>query len=214
VPAQNVFRWLDGRGWLVLAGGGETGDIRAQALGRAAADGGLACISLKGDPNLLEDLEDLGAPSGYLVDLNTEDDQTIHDRLAEAGIIVIDSAASVKEARSLLRGAPIEGIQQAFEHGAVVLAEGITAAAFGGWLLLSGGEVTEGLEWLENALVAAPQLAIPDLATYARPVLLAQPSAIAVGIGQGSALALGPDSEVETWGEKRVTIALGTAYSS
>jgi hypothetical protein len=211
MPAQNVFRWLDGRGWLVLAGGGETGDIRAQALGRASADGGLACISLKGDPLLLDDLEDLGAPSGYLVDLNTEDDKTIHDRLAEAGIIVIDSAPSVKEARSSLRGAAIEGIQQAFENGAVVLVEGVTAAAFGGWVLLSGGEVTEGLEWLENALVAP---AIPDLATYARPVLIAQPSAIAVGIGQGSALALGPDGEVETWGEKRVTIALGNAYTS
>lgn len=210
MPAQNVFRWLDGRGWLVLAGGGETGDIRAQALGRASADGGLACISLKGDPALLDDLEDLGAPSGYLVDLNTEDDKTIHDRLAEAGIIVIDSAASVKEARSSLRGAPIEGIQQAFENGAVVLVEGVTAAAFGGWLLLPGGEVTEGLEWLENALVAP---AIVDLAAYAYPALLAQPSAIAVGIGQGSALALGPDGEVETWGEKRVTVALGASYT-
>src|SRR5574338_120647 len=92
---NNVLRWQDGRGWLILSGGGQAAsDVRAEALGRAAADGGVAYITLGGrtesGEKALADMEDLGAPSGYLVDVLTEDDDTVNTKLSEAGIVVIE----------------------------------------------------------------------------------------------------------------------------
>ncbi|MFN8448489.1 MAG: hypothetical protein U0521_07830 [Anaerolineae bacterium] len=98
MPTQTVLQWLDGRGWLVLSGGGSD-EICAQALGRVAADG-VACVSPSGDPDaLLDDIADLGAPSGYLVDVFGEDDQTLRDKLAQAGMIVVVAGASGVDVR-------------------------------------------------------------------------------------------------------------------
>jgi len=41
-----------------------------------------------------------------------------------------------------------------------------------------------------------------------------QADAIIVGLGVGSALVLGPNGEVETWGRREVMVALGPAYSA
>lgn len=215
---NNVLRWQDGRGWLILSGGGEAqSDVRAEALGRAAADGGVAYVTLGGQSTLgekaLADMEDLGAPPGYLVDVLTEDDQTVQSSLAEAGIVVIENGADVDELRSSLIGAAIDGIRTAFQNGAVVLAEGNAAVVFGAWVLLGSDELTSGFEWLENGLIIPGITSISESAV-AQDVLVRQPAAIAIGIGEGSALALGPDGEVETWGRRQVTIALGKEYGS
>lgn len=216
MASQNVLRWHDGRGWLVLSGGGDSvTDVRAQALGRAAADGGVAYLSL-GNHNgwsetALADMDDLGAPPGYIVDALAEDDQTLIARLGEAAIIVIEDAPEVDTVRSGLLGAAIEGIQAAFETGAVVLAEGSAAMALGAWVVTAGGQVLAGLDWLEHALVVPGVTAVAQSAP-ARIVLQAQPAAIAVGVGFGSALALGPDGEVEPWGQGQVTVALGPEF--
>jgi hypothetical protein len=215
---NNVLRWLDGRGWLVLSGGSDSlSEVRAQALGRAAADGGVAYVRLGGQTAMgekaLADMEDLGAPSGYLVDVMSEDDQTIQSRLTESGIIVVEGDASIDDLRSGLIGAAADGIQAAFQNGALVLAEGRAATVFGAWVLRELGDLTSGLEWLENGLVVSGITSVSQSAA-AQSVLLLQPGAIAVGIGDGSALALGPDGEVETWGARQVTIALGKDYSA
>lgn len=220
MPEQNVFHWLDGRGWLVLSGridpqGADIGDIRSLILARSIADGGVACVALSGDVSaaerLLEDLEDLGAPSGYIVDVVAEDDTTIQARLADAGIIVIDSASDAETARSNLIGAPIDGIQTAYENGAMVLIEGHSTSAFGTWVMLRDRDVVSGLEWVEGAVIVSTDGAVSGAA---RPILEAQPAGYAIGIGQGSALALGPDGQVEVWGRGNVGIALGAAYVS
>lgn len=215
---NNVLRWLDGRGWLVLSGSGDNlSAVRANALSRAAADGGVAYVSLGGQSEQVEkvlaDMEDLGAPPGYFVDILSEDDQTIQAKLADAGIVVIDGSASIDDLRSSLIGAAIEGIQTAFQNGAVVLAEGRAAVVFAAWVLREFGELTSGLEWLENSLIM-PGITSVSQSGAVQEVLLLQPGAIAVGIGEGSALALGPDGEVETWGEGIVTVALGKDYGA
>jgi len=100
MPAQTIFKWRDGRGWLTLATGQgaaqEIDDIRARALQRTSADGGVAIVFLGDDPDagerLLDDLEDLGAPTGYVVDVIAEDDATIRERLTDASVIVIFGA--------------------------------------------------------------------------------------------------------------------------
>jgi len=138
---------------------------------------------------------------------------TIRQKLGEASVIVITDHPDVADLRSALFGAAEAGIRDAYLNGAVVLVEGRSCMVFGAWVVLEAGELVGGFEWLEAALV------IPSLVSIAQSpeaiaVLDAQPSAIAVGMGPGSALALGPENQVEPWGNKQVTVALGRDYQT
>ena len=42
--------------------------------------------------------------------------------------------------------------------------------------------------------------------------MTSEPGAVALGIGSDSALALGPDGQLEVWGEQQVDVALGPAW--
>jgi hypothetical protein len=214
MASNAILRWIDGRGWLVLSASNND-EVRAMVLARASADGGVAYVSMGGveAENVLADMEDLGASSGYLVDVLAEDDATIRQKLGEAGVIVIAAEVDVLDARDGLMGSAISGIRDAFANGAVVLAEGECAAVFGAWVMLDSGKIISGLDWLESALVLPGVTSVGE-SDKAKTVLNAQPAAIAVGIGLGSALVLGPDGEVETWGNKQVTVALGRDYSA
>lgn len=216
MPTKTIFRWPDGRGWIVLSGGADPGgEVRAMAIGRAAADGGVACVTAgagaESAEHALEDLKDLGAPSGYLVDVMSEDDATITAKLADAGFILIEAGESAADVKSALMGAAIEGIQAAYENGAVLLVEGMSAQVFGDWIVKPNGQLAAGLEWLQGGLIAP---GITRVAEWAREVLLSQPLAYAAGIGAGSALALGPDGQIEIWGKGEVSVALGRNYQT
>jgi len=205
MPSVNVLRWIDGRGWIVLSGGADD-DVRAMAINRSSADGGIAVIALDGSgDDLNEDIGDLGAPSSYEVDVFTEDDESVENKIGEASVVLVSSAASADGARSALRGAAITGMLHAYQNGAVILLEGETAAAFGSWII----SAAEGLEWVEGAVIL---IGIQDAAARAKLILDAQPTAVALAIESGSALALGPDGQIEPWGNNQVTIALGSAF--
>ncbi len=206
MPSVNVLRWIDGRGWIVLSGGADD-DVRAMAINRSSADGGIAVIALDGSgDDLNDDIGDLGAPSSYEVDVFTEDDESVENKIGEASVVLVSSAASADGARSALRGAAITGMLHAYQNGAVILLEGETAAAFGSWII----SAAEGLEWVEGAVIL---IGIQDAAARAKLILDAQPTAVALAIESGSALALGPDGQIEPWGNNQVTIALGSAFT-
>jgi hypothetical protein len=216
MASNNVLRWLDGQGWLILSGSPDaSSEVRAQAIGRAAADGGVAYASLGGDlaDKVLSDMESLGSPAGFVVDLLTEDDETIRTKLYEAGIIVIEAGKSVTDIRSALLGAAVEGMRTAFENGALVLAEGAAASVFGEWAVVDGERIVTGLGWFKNAVVLADVTSAAE-SPSGKLVLAHHPNGIAVGLGKGSALALGPAGEVETWGNRQVTLALGAGFSA
>jgi hypothetical protein len=211
---SSIFQWLDGRGWLVLSGGDTPhSDIRAQVLGRAKAEGRVAYIALDApeDSEAMNDMADLGAPTGYMVDVLTENDDTIYNQLAEANVIVVEDTSAIDDLRSSLLGAAVAGMQAAYERSAIVLVEGDSTAVFGGWVLLESGETCEGLTWLQNALLL-PKVTSVSESSVSRTVWAAHPRAIAIGIGAGSALALGPNGQIELWGQQQVTIVLGPAY--
>ena len=161
----------------------------------------------------MNDLQDLGAPAGYFVDVLSEDDETIRSKIGEASLIVVEPGASSADMRSALMGAAVEGMQTAFENGAVILLEGKSASIFGAWMLLETGEIRQGIGWLSQMFIlpGVTEVAQSDMGKEA---LKEEASALAIGIGEGSALALGPDGEVEPWGEKQVTIALGRSFTS
>jgi hypothetical protein len=209
MPAFSVFQWREGRGWLVLAGAPQE-ETRAQVLSRAAADGAVAVLSLPdGQADLiLADLEDLGAPAGYLVDVVTESDDELRYRIGEAGVVVISAAGDPDDVRSLLAGAALDGVETAFEHGAIVLAEGAAAQAFGAWLL-SEGAVPDGFGWLGNLVI---DIGPPPVGGEALAVIEMNPEGVALALAEDAAVAFGPDGQVELWGSRRVAVTLGTAY--
>jgi hypothetical protein len=219
MSANNVLRWRDGRGWLILAGGASD-EIRASALARVDSDGNSAYVSLGNESGsslslaerTLEDMEDLGARSGYIVDVTADDDETLLDRLKNTSIVAIPSSGSVETMRAGLMGAAIKGIQAAHENGAVILAEGAGAVVFGTWVLLDSN-IVEGLKWVENVIVVLDATSISQQPAIQR-ILKAQPEAIAIRIGGDSALALGPDGEIELWGKKQITRTLGSGYQA
>jgi hypothetical protein len=211
---NNVLRWQDGRGWLVLSGGAAVeSEIRARVIERNTADGGVAYISVNVPEGsaALDDMSDLGAPTGYQVDILTEDDNTIFKSLSEAGIVVLEDTQSPADLRSGLQGAALTGIKAAFERGAMILAEGNSAALTGSWVALHEGSTLVGLDWVKHGVIL-PRITSIAESKQAQAIVDSESEAIIIGIGWGSALALGPNGEVETWGERQVTLALGRAY--
>ena len=188
-------------------------DIRAQAIQRISADGALACALVNGESasadQLLEDLEDLGAPTGYLVDLVSEDDEMIESRLRDASFIVLESGSSVDAVRSTIVGAGERGIRQAYENGAVILAEGLSAVFMGRWLMREGGTLVNGLDWLQASLIVP---VTTDLTALVKPVVDEYPDIFALGIGVQTALVFGPDGQIETWGKRQIAVTLGSHY--
>jgi len=209
MPAFSIFRWRGGRGWLVLAGAAQD-EIRGHALSRAAADGAVAVIASTAAfaDEALADLEDLGAPAGYIVDVIAEPDEDILLKIGEAGIVVVTVAGGdPDEVRSMLTGAAVQALDQAFQNGAVILAEGAAAQVMGAWLL-SDGFTPDGFAWLEGAVI---ELGPPPVGGDALAALESHPEGLAIALAEDAAVAFGPDGQVELWGSRRVAVTLGAA---
>jgi hypothetical protein len=85
--------------------------------------------------------------------------------------------------------------------------------AFGAYIVCDSGQTAAGLSWLEDALIVPGAASLAE-SESARILLNAYADALAVGLGSRSALALGPDGIVETWGERQIAVALGRSYRS
>ncbi|MEO1643762.1 MAG: hypothetical protein AAFR67_01145 [Chloroflexota bacterium] len=214
--AEKTLQYLSGNGWLVFSGGHTTGSpLRARALARARAYGITAYISTADDggDSLLEDMEDLGARSGYFIDPEYDDPTDTIADLKTASLVIVEMGTSINALYRLLKGPAIEGIKQAYERGAVVLIEGLAGNIFGRWVVTDSGDIVDGLNWVNNAFVE-PQSAGAEDSRAVRAVLNEIADAVAINIESGSALALGPDGAVEVWGEgQNVTISLGRNFA-
>jgi hypothetical protein len=208
---DSVLNWIEGRGWLILSGGADAlGEVRSMALARMNAIGRVAYVSLDddGDEALMDDMADLGAPTGYIVNVMVEDDETIRERLADVGLVVIPGEAGVGFLRSSLLGAALDGVRDAYERGAVIFAEGEAASLFGVSVVDEDGAILDGFGWVDDSYIAIGVTSVAD-SDYARQVLTSGKATVGIGVNIGSALALGPAGSIETWGEGQVTIALG-----
>lgn len=205
-----VLRWESGAGWLILSGGPDAlSDIRAEALSRMIPDGEIIYIGVDeaAADDLIEDMGELGATTGFLVNVLIEDDNSIASHLSNAALVVIPAEIDPRDLHSVLQGAAIKAIREAYQRGAVILIEGDSSAVFG-HLYVVDGMGYEGFGWLQSALIVPGVTSINESAV-AQDVLAADAAALAVGVGMGSALALGPQGQVETWGHREVTLALG-----
>ena len=215
--SESKLQYLSGLGWLVFSGGNTAGsEIRAQAIARAKSYGVTAYISTADDggDELFDDMLDLGARTGYFIDLEFDEPEEMIEQLKTASLIAIEVGSSVDALYHALRGAALEGIKQAYERGGVVLIEGLAANLFGRWLLSDEGQILEGFNWIVNAFIEPESTGIDD-SRAVQTILHQIEDAIAINIAAGSALVLGAEGQIEIWGEdKEVTISLGRSYTA
>lgn len=205
------FSWQAGSGWIVLSGRVDAlSEIRARALSRCDASGAIAYISLLGDLGdaLMDDMAELGATSGYLVDLEADDNNAIYERLSNAAMIVVEADGQGEDLLRLLRRTAVHALKEALNRGSLILLEGGAAATAGEFMLSVTGEFTAGIGLVQSALIAADALDIAQ-SELLRSLRLQLPDASFIGLPPGSALVLGPDGAIETWGEQQVSISLG-----
>lgn len=212
---NHILQWPHGRGWIILSGGHVSGSpLRTQVLQRVNREGPVVYLG-QGNPSdeTLDDLEDLGAPTGFHVDLVAEDDESIIEQVKGASLVVIDETHSAESMKHNLAGAAIEGILEAYRLGAVLFFEGQNASVIGSVFVNEDGILIDGLDWLTNTLVMVGA-ELQNQPVTAQSVLQVRRELSALEIAFGSALALGPFNQVETWGNAQVKITLGQDHIS
>lgn len=215
MPQSSIFRWRDGEGWLVLAGGGDMRstdavEILTEVLSRTVSEGPLAYIWAAGDVDeadkFLEWIGELGGRTGYLMDVVAEEAEEVMQQLGEAGIIVLGDGPEVEKLRSSVSGAAMAGIRQAYASGATILGIGAGASVMG-YAIVAGEDSQRGFNWLEQALV------LPNYdeqqADVMHRFLSEYPDTYGLGLSQDAAVAFLPGGSVEVWGNKRIVVSLG-----
>jgi hypothetical protein len=214
--AEGTLNYLAGRGWLIFSGGNTPdGEIRALAIARAKTYGITAYISSADDGGdaLMDDMEDLGARSGYFIDLEMEESEDTLDELKTSSLVVIEVGTSIDTLHAALRGDVLEGVKQAYQNGGVVLIEGLAVNLFGRWVVADDGAIIDGLNWVKNAFIEPESTGAED-SRAVKAVLSEMADAVAINIEAGAALALGPNGAIERWGEDaNVTISLGRKFT-
>ncbi|HEY75517.1 MAG TPA: type 1 glutamine amidotransferase-like domain-containing protein [Thermoflexia bacterium] len=213
------LRWATGAGWLVLMGGEEVPEASDRLLARADFSRPIAILptasgSAAWGERLLDEYADLGGPRGYVVPVFTPADAQEEENerlLAEAGLILLEDGDGITLAR-VLRGTPaLYGVAEAFARGATIVGVGAGAAPLGEWVLAVNegpdpvGE--QGWGWIRGGVVI-PRFRDAEQEPQLRRVLRRWPGMLGLGIPDGVALALGPDGQVETWGEGNVTVVV------
>ncbi len=223
---QGPLHWLSGRGWLVLSGGGdwrqgETDPIDAHVLGLANLDRPVVALFSKGAPENAEEIIEhytlLGGPTGEAFVLPKMTQQDLHDSaftalLEEAGILYLGGEDPVQLVQRLRNTPALKFIVRGFAtlQSLILVGNGGAAAALGTWLAPSHpGEIARGFGFLRNAVVA-PHFTQTEEASLLHDLLSAHPNQLGLGIPEGTALALGPQGEVQTWGAGKVTAVVHT----
>jgi hypothetical protein len=220
MPQVNIFRWRTGRGLLVLAGGGSWNShdnqrIEARMLQNTFSQGPIAYIwaasGLEQADRHMDALRDLGARTGYLLDILTEPDEDLSRQLSEAGVIILGDGAGTDTLREALVGVAMNAIESAYLRGSTLYAIGQSAAILGAYAI-QGDQLVAGFSWLSHAIMLAGYT--PDDAETLRAWVHDYPDDYGLGLGEGAALALDPRGGVEVWGNTSITVSLGQNYGS
>ncbi len=218
------LQWRTGAGWLILLGGGRWEDnetIHSQAISAIMDESPIAFIPAA-DPDpmrgetFLSFYADLGAPHGYVVpihDQRSANDPANYRRLANASLIYIGGGSLQRLLEALEGTHAVDALATAFDSGAVVVGEGAGAMLLGKWGIDSGqGKIYPAWGWVSDALIVARYTS--ERTAQVRAALQRYPEAIALGLPEGVALALGPEGELATWTDTdlQVTVTLGSKF--
>lgn len=218
------LQWRTGAGWLILLGGGRWEDnetIHSQAISAITDESPIAFIpAANPDPlygeTFLSFYGELGAPPGYIVpihDQQSANDPANYRRLANASLIYVGNG-SMQRLLEALEGTPaIDAIVSAFDGGAVIVGEGAGAMLLGKWGVgPEAGKIYPGWGWVSDALIVPHHT--PERILAVRAALQRYPEAIALGLPDEVALALGPEGELATWTDtdQQVTVTMGSKF--
>lgn len=230
MPIQGPLHWLDGEGWLVLLGGGDwrngsTDQADAQLLSVANLDRPMLILMAEGSrtaaEETLEHFTTLGGPGGEAYTLETLTRDYLETPgfltlLMEAGILYLGGENPLPLVNTLVNTEAFRQIVEGYStlQGLTIVGAAAGAAALGHWVFTSRPPYQQvlGLGFVMNTVV------VPHFTrTEDSPILRALPklgdSLLGLGVPDGTALALGPNGQVEMWGEGQVTavVSAGSA---
>ncbi len=230
MPIQGPLHWLDGEGWLVLLGGGDwrngsTDQADAQLLSVANLDRPMLILMAEGSrtaaEETLEHFTTLGGPGGEAYTLETLTRDYLETPgfltlLMEAGILYLGGENPLPLVNTLVNTEAFRQIVEGYStlQGLTIVGAAAGAAALGHWVFTSRPPYQQalGLGFVMNTVV------VPHFTrTEDSPILKALPklgdSLLGLGVPDGTALALGPNGQVEMWGEGQVTavVSAGSA---
>ena len=215
MSATLPISWLESNGWLVLSADADPlSEIRSLALGRCNASGAIAYVSFAADNGdaLIDDMVELGAPSGYLIDLQDSDNNAIHEQLSRAGMIVIEAGNDIDRMKRLMTHTVAHALKEALEYGSLILLEGLASTLAGSCYIDGNGDICDALKFIQNSAILTGTGSIVDSESAQR-ILLTQAEMVCIAIERGAALVLGPEGHIETWGDNAVTFSLGSMSS-
>jgi len=223
------LRWREGRGWLVLAGGGEpeeTDSIMRAAIELVPDESPVVFVPAAGlteeasrneGAQVIAHIERLGGPAGYVAPIFTPADAADPKnarRLMNAGLIYLGDGQTQRLVETLSDTPTFRALEAAHRAGAVVLAMGYAASALGAWCIgaVPGAELLRGWDWLSDAIIC-PSFD-EDAAPALRAAIRSHAECVGVGVPRGVALALGPGNQVQTQraGERQATVVLGARF--
>lgn len=222
MPQRGPLQWVDGDGWLILSGGGdwehgETDAVDANILAIANLDRPMIVLLSERERDtghrILEHYAALGGPGGEVLALDSRQRQTLYEPrflewVAEAGILYLGGKEPWVLTRSLQNTAALAQILKGYGtlQGLLIVGVNAGAAALGAWIAGPGQQAmtVPGLGLLRSAIVA-PQFTTTQEASDLRTQLQRHPGFLGLGIPCGAALALGPQGQVETWGQGEIT---------
>jgi hypothetical protein len=221
MPTQGPLQWVDGYGWLILTGGGDwrRGDldrIDARVLSVINLDRPMIVLLASGPvaeaEALLEHYTLMGGPGGEAFSLDQKSRSQLSappflDLLGEVGLLVLAGDNPLPLAQNLYLSPALEHIVRGFSTLQALTLVGIGGAAstLSRWAIGPAPHYLQakGLGFLINAVVAPHFTRTEDSILQHVPQEL--PEMLGFGIPDQTALALGPDGQVETWGTGQVT---------
>ncbi len=215
---ERVFRRIPGEGWLILAGaipelGGDTADLMERLLERLDLSRPIVAIADADSDSsqmneLLESLEEwLGAEAGFL-ELDTD---LSAEGWEESGLLLLigDDPEIWTDA---LRGESLARLRRALLNGTIILAVGGAGRAFGMQVVsaVRGDMFVPALNWIPETMVATD--ATEAGSEIVRSWLQNEEPRIVLFLEPTSILALGPEQQVERWGQAAPGIILGSGW--
>ena len=225
MPTQGPLSWLDGEGWLILAGGGDwqtgiTDEVDTRLLSIANLDRPMVVLLADGSHTqadaLLDHYTELGGPGGEaftLSEMTREQLRTPHflSMLEEGGVLYLGGSNPLPLVQNLYNSPALQHITQGYTtlQALTIFGVGAGAAALAKWSFGPPPEYLQamGLGWLSNSVVV-PNFTRTEDSLILQKLPLVAPDVLGLGLPEGTALALGPMGQVETWGMGQITAVI------
>jgi cyanophycinase-like exopeptidase len=151
-----------------------------------------------------------GAPDGYVAPITSR--EASHDAqnlslLRDAGLIYFGGGDTTELLASMTDTPAVDAVAEAYARGAVVVGMSAGAIALSERGLSLGAGVLEGWSWLERILVSVHHDAGRGAAFGG--AMREHPDMLGIGIPEDAALALGPEGEIESWGDEELVVRRG-----